>query len=134
MHRNSVSKKIVILLIILLSASVYIEKNRSAGIVRAESPSMRNVSISIEVINATYEPFSQWLIANFPNFHNFTFLLQAESESFDWALANATRLEFLTLHGEIIPETPFGFQQNTITDRQIWLNDFISQWRNRSEE
>ena len=130
MHRAAVSKKIVILLILFLSASFYIEKNQGVGIVRAESSSMRNVSISIEVVNATYEPFSQWLMTNFPNFHNFTFLLQAEGGSFDWALANATRLEFLTLHGEIIPETPFGFQQNTITDRQIWLNDFISQWRN----
>ena len=130
MHRAAVNKKIVILLILFLSASFYIGENQYAGVVRAESPSMRNVSISIEVVNATYEPFSQWLMANFTNFHNFTFLLQAVSGSFDWALANATRLDFLTLHGEIIPETPFGFQQNTIIDRQIWLSDFISQWRN----
>src|SRR4030066_2075918 len=101
MHRAAVNKKIVILLILFLSASFYIGENQYAGVVRAESPSMRNVSISIEVVNATYEPFSQWLMANFANFHNFTFLLQAVSGSFDWALANATRLDFLMSHGEI---------------------------------
>jgi hypothetical protein len=117
----------VILLILILSSSLSTCRGQTP-----QAPRIKEVAITIIVYEDTFEAFTQW-IQPYPYFHNFTFLLNPD-HGYSWALANQTRLDFLTSLGELVPAVYFAIQKNMPEERKTILDKILNEWKNYTHQ
>ncbi len=120
-------KKLVLLILVVF---LIISSFTNSYSVSAASPAAlkRNVSISIQLIEQSYDPFMQWIQPIAKDFHNFTLVVMPSlNGTYDWFVKNQTRINQLSAIGEVIPGAGY-LQHRTPQDRTISLSNLVSSW------